>query len=408
MLRRRILWVFYFAVFIKSSTYGVMFTMLDDYRDRFGISEGGLGLVVAVGFFTSFAAQLLIAPLADRGHAKRLMLLGHVLAVGGALTMGFGTTLGALLAGRVLAGIGVGTALPALRRAIIVTDPDNLGRNLGLILSMEVAGFASGPVLSTILVGPFGIPAPYLVSGALMAAAAVAIAGTRIAETAREDAPTERFALDLLRIPAVASGVLIGVTLFFMIGIFDSLWVLVMDDMGSPSWMANVGISVFVIPMIFMGPFGGRFVQRVGPFRAGGTGMLVGAACMCGYGVLPSAWLMMVAFLVHTLNDGLTVTGAGVATASSAPLERQAGAQGLLGGMETLAGGIAAMLAGVSYEAFGRTVTFVGTAAIMVALLTAARVLAGDAWGRRDVRATSGDGGMVDGGMVAAVDGATS
>lgn len=403
MLRRRILWIFYFAVFIKSSTYGVMFTMLDDYRERFGISEGGLGTVVGVGFFTSFAAQLLIAPLADRGHAKRLMLVGHLLAVGGALTMGYGTTLGALLAGRVLAGIGVGTALPALRRAIIVTDPDNLGRNLGLILSMEVAGFAAGPVLSTLLVDPFGIPAPYLVSSVLIAGAGVAIAVVRIPEAAPEHAPTERFALDLLRIPAVASGVLIGVTLFFMIGIFDSLWVLVMDDMSAPSWMANVGISVFVLPMIFLGPFGGRFVQRVGPFRAGIGGMLVGSACMCGYGLLPVPWLMMLVFFVHTLNDGLTVTGAGVATASSAPMDRQAGAQGLLGGMETLAGGVAAMLSGLSYETFGRTVTFAGTAVVMLVLLGASRLLAGEAWHRRDVRA----GAQADG-LVTTIDGATT
>ena len=68
-----------------------------------------------------------------------------------------------------------------------------------------------------------------------------------IPETAKELQPTERFAIDLLKNRAIASGVLIGVALFFMIGVFDSLWVLMMDDLGSQEWMANLGISLFAL-----------------------------------------------------------------------------------------------------------------------------------------------------------------
>ena len=31
-----------------------------------------------------------------------------------------------------------------------------------------------------------------------------------------------------------------------------------------------LGVSVFVLPLILLGPFGGKFVQRVGQYRAGG------------------------------------------------------------------------------------------------------------------------------------------
>ena len=70
-----------FATLLMSSTYGVMFTMLDDYRDKYGISESGLGLVLAAGFFSAFFSQISIAPLADRGRAKVLMMTGFLLVI---------------------------------------------------------------------------------------------------------------------------------------------------------------------------------------------------------------------------------------------------------------------------------------------------------------------------------------
>jgi MFS family permease len=201
-----------------------------------------------------------------------------------------------------------------------------------------------------------------------------------IPEVPAEDHPTERFAVDLLRDRAVTAGVLIGVAVFFMIGTFDSLWALMMNDLGAPTWMANTGVTLFVLPMVFMAPYGGRFVQRIGPFRAGGFGMLFGAACMGLYGAISLPWLLMAVFLVHTLNDGMTVTGAGVAVGMVAPTERQAGAQGLLGGAQTLTGGVSASFAGLSYEVLGRTITFAIAAAVMALLICGARLLAGDRW----------------------------
>ena len=82
--------------------YGVMFTVLDDFRDEYGISAAALGAVVAVGFFTSFLAQVLLAPLADRGHAKHLVLFGIVAGVVGLIIMSFGETVPVLLAARVV------------------------------------------------------------------------------------------------------------------------------------------------------------------------------------------------------------------------------------------------------------------------------------------------------------------
>ncbi|HSH11380.1 MAG TPA: hypothetical protein VLA10_06300, partial [Ilumatobacter sp.] len=58
---------------VMSSGYGVMFTVLDDFRDEYGIQAEWLGLIVGVGFLTSFVAQIFLAPIADRGHARNLV-----------------------------------------------------------------------------------------------------------------------------------------------------------------------------------------------------------------------------------------------------------------------------------------------------------------------------------------------
>jgi len=387
--RKRLLLALFVAIAVKSSAYGVMFTMLDDYREQFGISEGSLGLVIAIGFFTSFFAQLTIAPLADRGRSRQLIFVGLTLAIIGNFAMAFSDTLPQLLGSRFLSGLGLGCALPAMRRVIIVSDKEHLGRNLGRVLSCEVGGFAAGPVVSTFLVEPFGIPAPFIVIGTVLTAVALVIFAMPIPEVPAEDHPTERFAVDLLQDRAVTAGVLIGIAVFFMIGTFDSLWALMMNDLGAPTWMANTGVTVFVLPMVFMAPYGGKFVQRVGPFRAGGFGMLFGAVCMGLYGALSVPWLLMAVFLVHTLNDGMTVTGAGVAVGMVAPSERQAGAQGLLGGAQTLTGGVSASFAGLSYEVLGRTTTFAIAAVVMALLIISARVLAGERWLTRGNTAVS-------------------
>ena len=121
--------------------YGVLFTMLDDYRDQYGINEGALGAIIGIGFVSGFVAQVLIGPLADRGHARRLVLAGVFLNVAGLMAMALATAFVPLLLGRLVMGVGVGMAMPAIRRIVILSEPDRLGHNLGRLLSIDVAGF---------------------------------------------------------------------------------------------------------------------------------------------------------------------------------------------------------------------------------------------------------------------------
>ncbi len=376
MKTHRIIPILQAGVGLSAMSYGVMFTVLDDFRDRYGISETKLGLLVAAGFFTSFLSQILIAPLADHGYARRLVTLGFSFEAIGAFAMAFGTSFEILLGARVLMGFGAGMALPAIRRIVILSDRENMGRNLGRVLSVEVAGFAMGPVLSALTADTFGIATPFVIVGCSMLAAGLISCTLQIEETAQEDRADEHLAFDLLKVPALAGAVVIGLALFIMIGTFDVVWTLVMKDLGSSTWMANLGITLFALPLIVLGPIGGKLTHRIGPFVAASTGLLLGSVCMLLYGNLPIAWMLLSVGIMHGIIDGLTVTGTGMAVGLVAPPARLASAQGLLGGLQTLAGGIAASVAGFTYETFGRRTTYAVTAFVMVALVAAGYLLA--------------------------------
>ncbi len=358
-----------------SAGYGVMFTMLDDFRDEYGIANGMLGAIISIGFFSSFFAQVFLAPLADRGYARRLVFLGTSLMLVSLVAMAFGTSAVVLLVARLVMGFGEGLGLPAIRRIVILASPDRLGSSVGSLLAANVTGFAIGPAISAILVGPFGIPAPFLLVAFCVAVCLPVVARVRVDESDRSSATHARFAFDLLRVQPYVGALCLGAAVFLMIGTFDALWVLVLDDLGTADWIANLGIVLFAVPLVLFGSIGGRLAQRVGPFRVGSIGLLSASVFMFLYGQLPSGVAMFAVSMVHAVGDGLTVSASGVAVGMVAPVERQAGAQGLLGGVQTLVGGIAALTAGLLYEHSGRGAAYTVAALAIVALALAGRFL---------------------------------
>lgn len=378
--RRSVLPAFGTLTACLAAGYGVLFTMLDDYRDDYGIGEGALGVIIGIGFFSGFVAQMVLAPIADRGHARRVMYTGMFMYVGGLMMMAFSTAFIPLLLGRLVMGIGVGMAVPAIRRIVILSDPDRLGNNLGRLLSIDVAGFAIGPLVSAVLIGPFGIPAPFIAIAVATLAVIPFIWRVPVPEASRDDLPAQRFAFDLLRRRSFAAAVLLGCTAWMMIGSFDALWAVALSDLDASPWMTSVGITIFALPLVIFGAIGGRLAQRVGPYRVATFGLAVGAVCLALYGQVPAAIIMFAIAMIHAVNDGFTMASTGIAVGMVVEPDRQAGAQGVLGGLQVLVAGTTAIIVGVLYEIFGRSVAYLTAALMMAALIIAARLIVGSAW----------------------------
>ena len=359
-----------------SSGYGVLFTVVGDFRSEYDISEAMIGIIIGIGFFAGFLAQVFIAPIGDRGRARQVVAFGVLINVVGLILIGVGGNVELILLGRFISGIGIGSAAPAIRRIVILVDPANLGRNLGWLLSADVFGFALGPAVSAVLVGPFGLAAPFLV----IAAVALMLLPNLWRVSVREDkgGATQRLALDLLSDKAVAGGVMLGAGVFLMIGGFDALWDVVHEDLGTNDFIANLGISLFALPLIFLGPYSGVLAQRIGPFIMGSFGLVAGAFFMMSYGLLPSGnWIFAVA-MFHALTDGLTIAASGVAVGLAVSDERQAGAQGLIGAAQALTAGTTAIVVGSLYGSSGRFAAYSATAAGMLACVAIALYLGRD------------------------------
>lgn len=361
--------------------YGVLFTIVDDYRDEYGISETSIGVVIGVGFIAAFISQLLIAPQADRGHARKVVLFGVAINIVGLLLMAAGTTLIPILIGRIISGVGIGAAGPAVRRIVILADREHLGQNIGRLQAAEVFGFAMGPAISAVMVGPFGIPAPFIAVAAITAVLLPFVARVEVEETI--EAPKHRLAVDLLKSRPFAGAVILGAAVFAMIGAFDALWAVVHKDLGTGDWIANLGITLFALPLVILGTPGGRLAQTFGPFRLGVLGLLSGATFMFLYGLMPTGGLIFAVAMVHAISDGLTVASSGVAVGMVVPEDRQAGAQGMLGASQAIAAGLMAIITAALYDQYGRTAAYTVAAIVMLVMVAAGAWLSRDVWSLR-------------------------
>lgn len=373
---RQLVWIFSTLSATLGAGYGVLFTMGGDYRDEYGISETTFGLIIGIGFLLSFFSQIWIGPYGDRGYARAMVFGGSLVNAAGLLMMGFGTTATTIIAGRVISGLAIGAAGPAIKRIVVVGSGPNLGRNLGRLFSADVFGFAMGPVISAILVGPFGIAAPFIVISTVTVLVVVLSLRLKIQDEADGPADRKRFAFDLLRYRPFAGAVMIGVAAFVMIGAFDALWDLVHTDLGTPEWMANLGIALFAIPLVLLGPTAGKLAQRIGPFIVASAGMLAAVMFFGIYGALTVGSAIFAVTMVHAVSDGLTFAASGVAVGMTAPEERQAGAQGVLGGMQSLGAGIMAPIAGWLYETQGQRTTYWVAGGLILALVLGGLALA--------------------------------
>ncbi len=359
-----------------SSGYGVMFALLAKMRDSYGISETFLGFIVAAGFFAAFAAQILLAPLADRGYGRVLLLGGLFANIAGLVLVAASSAAPGFLTGRMLMGIGVGSCYPAIRRAIAIVEPDQIGRNLGGLLSFDVVGFLLGPAMAAVLSGPLGIRWPYLIAAMLSAVFVVVVRDVPMgASTHTEGAP--KLALGLLRHRWMLSVCCYGAAFFVMIGTFDALWAVRIDDLNGGDLYVTLGIIVFAAPMVVLAPRGGAFVERRGPYRMGALGLTLGAVCVSMYGLVPIPVVLVLIGMVNATNDAFTASSVPVAITMTAPQQQLAGAQGLVGAVQTLVGGMAASGAGAVYDRFGPVATYGAASCVMLTLTGTGYALAG-------------------------------
>ncbi len=237
------------ATALLTASTSVVFPLLAELQAAYGLPTWSLGLLSAAAFLAGLAAQLLLAPLADHGHARLLLVGGLALAAVSGVLFGLGSSLPQLLVARLVAGVSTGAFLPAARALASTVDSARAGRNLGRLAAAELGGFVMGPVAGAVLFELWGLRAPFFVFAALATGGLVLMAGRRLPQlpaAVESSAPS----LTLLRYRGVTEAALLALALFLPVGIYDSLWARYLADRGAGAVFVGVTLAMYGVPFV--------------------------------------------------------------------------------------------------------------------------------------------------------------
>lgn len=365
-----------FQIVMGVTTAGVggIVAVLGQLRDELAFSNASIGIIVSAGFLTAFVAQITLAPQADRGHARRMVVAGVSISVLALLIMVVADDVTTWSLSRGLFGFGSGLTLPGLRRAATVLDPTKVGENLGRLIVGEVAGFLVGPIAAGILAQIGGVRLPFAVF-AVVLALFLPFCARLPDDGGRRDTSGRRMAFDLLRGRRPQGALVLVGGYFVLIGAFEAIIPVMYRDRGASTLVTGLVFSAFAVPILVVSPIAGRLADRTGATKVASAGIAVVAVGAAFYGVVPGYIWPAVLMFFGGVADGFGFTASQVAVSRSVPEERQAGALGLMGATEVLAAGIAAAPAAVLYERAGAEVAWLATAAVTLSIVGLAQLL---------------------------------
>ena len=132
---------------------------------EFGVEIDSLQWVLSAYLLAITAVLPFFGRLSDSVGRKRILNLGLLIFVLASLCVAMAPTLGAMIAFRVIQGIGASMTMATITpMALAVFPADQRGRILGIIGSMVAAGTLLGPALGGLLTGAFGWRSIFLIN----------------------------------------------------------------------------------------------------------------------------------------------------------------------------------------------------------------------------------------------------
>ncbi|MEM9176460.1 MAG: MFS transporter [Myxococcota bacterium] len=372
LLERRYLPLF-LVTFTLAVGYAFIYSLTAVIRSRFGISETGIGWIGGIGFAAGFVSMVSLSRYADRGHTKVMLRVGVGLVLLGNAGMIFASDLSGFLASRTLLGLGGGLFTPAVRRLVVLSDPERAGERLGAMAAFDMAGFLAGPVLATLFYELGGLRAAFAALTALVVLVAIPVLRFRFEDAPEAAGPDgrERPVRDLFARAPVRGVLLCTIAFYTTVGVFEAIWAVFLDDLGASQRYIALTLTLFAIPMLFVPIYGGRLAQRHGPLRVAAWSVGAAIPFMTLYGGLTDLTALGLLCVVHAVADSFTLPSLQLGIAQAAPRRHLASGQGLVGATGQAVAAVTAIGSGAVYQFQGAATLFVGSAAIMLVLLVA-------------------------------------
>ncbi len=152
MKNRASLSVIFITIFIDLMGFGILIPILPTFASKdLGISDFGIGLIVAVFSLMQFIFNPMLGKLSDKVGRRPIILATQVLTAISYIIFAFAESFGVLLFSRMLAGLGGSNIGVAQAYIADITSKEERSKGMGLIGAAFGLGFVFGPVIGALL-----------------------------------------------------------------------------------------------------------------------------------------------------------------------------------------------------------------------------------------------------------------
>ena len=374
--------IVFITVFIDLLGFGIIIPLLPFYAETFGATAFTVGLLA-----TSFSLmQFIFAPIwgrvSDRVGRRPIILLGLLGSCLSYLGFGLASTLTALFAARIFAGI-AGANIPTAQAVVAdLTTPENRAKGMGLVGAAFGLGFIFGPAIGGFL-SRYGYAVPaYFASG--LSLANFAAAWFLLPETLKpEHRAIERVGrMDALRTalarPHLPLLLVIGFLVVAAFSGFESTFALFAERTYG-FHAASIGYFfafVGIILVIVQGLLVGKAVKTLGEHHIVPASLAIVAIGLLMIPATQSVAALLVANGVMAVGMGFNNPALMSLISRYSAAEDQGGVLGLTQSLNSLARIVGPMWGGFAFDRLGVGMPYVTSAAVMgVAALLALHAL---------------------------------
>ena len=374
--------IVFITVFIDLLGFGIIIPLLPFYAETFGATAFTVGLLA-----TSFSLmQFIFAPIwgrvSDRVGRRPIILLGLLGSCLSYLGFGLASTLTALFAARIFAGI-AGANIPTAQAVVAdLTTPENRAKGMGIIGAAFGLGFIFGPAIGGFL-SRYGYAVPaYFASG--LSLANFAAAWFLLPETLKpEHRAIERVGrMDALRTalarPHLPLLLVIGFLVVAAFSGFESTFALFAERTygfhasSIGYFFAFVGIILVVVQGLLVG----KVVKVIGEHHIVPASLAIVAIGLLMIPATQSVTALLVANGVMAVGMGFNNPALMSLISRYSAAEDQGGVMGLTQSLNSLARIVGPMWGGFAFDRLGVGMPYVTSAAVMgVAALLALHAL---------------------------------
>jgi MFS transporter, DHA1 family, multidrug resistance protein len=369
-LQRRILGILFVVLFIVMLGFSILFPVEPYYAQRFGVSPGTWGWLMATYSLAQFLFSPLWGRLSDRVGRKPIMMVGLAGYAVSMTLMGLATSVPWLFAARTLAGVLSSATLPTAMAVIAdSTSAEERAKGMGILGAAFGLGVIFGPFTGGFL-GSIAITLPFFVSASLAALTFVFVMlilpeSLHLRPKSQEEGQVRRSRWAAFNRETVGLYLMAFVVTFSLAGLETSFPFLANQRLGLNERSVGYVYAIMgLVAAVVQGALVGPLKRRIGEERMIPAGLVISALGMAGIAFSATPVMATVAISLFGAGHGL------IRPANSSLISQRAKvghglAIGLLDSMDSL-GRILGPVAGGALFAMKDSLPFVSGAVLNV------------------------------------------